>query len=99
MLGKSLEQKTKGQTSEAIKKLIGLQPKTVTILKDAEENKISIDEIEDGDGLVIWSGEKIHVDGKVVKNTTKIDESMITRVPKNVKKGIDSEVITVINHC
>ena len=53
MLGKSLEQKTKGQTSEAIKKLIGLQPKTVTILKDAEENKISIDEIEDGDGLVI----------------------------------------------
>ncbi|MHA1883609.1 MAG: heavy metal translocating P-type ATPase [Promethearchaeota archaeon] len=93
LVGKYLEHKTKGQTSEAIKKLIGLQPKTATILKSGEEIEIPIEEIELGDVLVVRPGEKIPVDGKVIKGKTKIDESMITGESKYVKKEIDSEVI------
>ena len=93
LIGKYLEHKTKGQASEAIKKLIGLQPKTAMILKDGEEIEIPIEEIEVGDVLVVRPGEKIPVDGKVVKGKTKVDESMITGESKYVKKEIDSEVI------
>ena len=93
LVGKYLEHKTKGQTSEAIKKLIGLQPKTATILKDGKEIEIPIEEIELGDTLVVRPGEKIPVDGKVVEGKTKVDESMITGESKYVKKQIESEVI------
>ena len=93
LVGKYLEHKTKGQTSEAIKKLIGLQPKTATILKDGKEIEIPIEEIELGDILVVRPGEKIPVDGKVVEGKTKVDESMITGESKYVKKEIESEVI------
>ncbi|MCK4480999.1 MAG: copper-translocating P-type ATPase, partial [Candidatus Lokiarchaeota archaeon] len=93
LVGKYLEHKTKGQTSEAIKKLIGLQPKTATILKDGKEIEIPIEEIELGDTLVVRPGEKIPVDGKVVEGKTKVDESMITGESKYVKKEIESEVI------
>jgi len=93
LVGKYLEHKTKGQTSEAIKKLIGLQPKTATILKDGKELEIPIEEIEVGDILIVRPGEKIPVDGKVIKGKTKVDESMITGESKYVKKEIDSEVI------
>ncbi len=93
LIGKYFEHKTKGQTSEAIKKLIGLQPKTATLLKDNEEIEIPIEEIEVGDILIVRPGEKIPVDGKVIKGKTKIDESMITGESKFVKKLIDEEVI------
>jgi len=93
LVGKYLEHKTKGQTSEAIKKLIGLQPKTATTLKDGKELEIPIEEIEVGDILIVRPGEKIPVDGKVIKGKTKVDESMITGESKYVKKEIDSEVI------
>ncbi|NVM16915.1 MAG: heavy metal translocating P-type ATPase [Candidatus Lokiarchaeota archaeon] len=93
LIGKYFEHKTKGQTSEAIKKLIGLQPKTATLLKDGEETEISIEEIEIGDILVVRPGEKIPLDGRVVKGKSKVDESMITGESKYVKKEIDSEVI------
>ncbi len=93
LVGKYLEHKTKGQTSEAIKKLVGLQPKTATILKDGEEIEIPIEEIEVGDVLVVRPGEKIPVDGRVIVGKTKIDESMITGESKYVKKELDSEVI------
>ncbi|MFW9824502.1 MAG: heavy metal translocating P-type ATPase [Candidatus Thorarchaeota archaeon] len=93
LIGKYLEHKTKGQASEAIKKLIGLQPKTATIIKDGLEVEIPIEEIEIGDVLVVRPGEKIPVDGKVVEGKTKVDESMITGESKYVKKEIDSEVI------
>ncbi|MHA2281124.1 MAG: heavy metal translocating P-type ATPase [Promethearchaeota archaeon] len=93
LIGKYLEHKTKGQASEAIKKLIGLQPKTAVIIKDGEEIEIPIEEIEVGDVLVVRPGEKIPVDGKVVEGKTKVDESMITGESKYVKKEIDSEVI------
>ncbi len=93
LIGKYFEHKTKGQTSEAIKKLIGLQPKTATLLKDGIEIEIPIEEIEVGDILVVRPGEKIPIDGKVVKGKTKVDESMITGESKYVKKEIESEVI------
>jgi len=93
LIGKYFEHKTKGQTSEAIKKLIGLQPKTATLLKGTEEIEIPIEEIEIGDVLIVRPGEKIPVDGKVVKGKTKVDESMITGESRYVKKEINSEVI------
>ncbi len=93
LIGKYFEHKTKGQTSEAIKKLIGLQPKTATLLKNNKEIEIPIEEIEVGDILVVRPGEKIPVDGKVIKGKTKIDESMITGESKYVTKNIDDEVI------
>ncbi|MFX0033516.1 MAG: heavy metal translocating P-type ATPase [Promethearchaeota archaeon] len=93
LIGKYFEHKTKGQTSEAIKKLIGLQPKVATLLKDGIEIEIPIEEIEVGDVLIVRPGEKIPVDGKVIKGKTKVDESMITGESKYVKKVIDDEVI------
>ncbi|MFX0021825.1 MAG: heavy metal translocating P-type ATPase [Candidatus Hermodarchaeota archaeon] len=93
LVGKYLEHKTKGQTSEAIKKLIGLQPKTATILKGDVEIEIPIEEIEVGDILIVRPGEKIPVDGRVIKGKTKVDESMITGESKYVKKEVDTNVI------
>ena len=93
LIGKYLEHKTKGQASEAIKKLIGLQPKTATLLKDDKEIEIPIEEIEIGDILLVRPGEKVPVDGKVLEGKTKIDESMITGESKYVKKEMDDIVI------
>ncbi len=93
LIGKYFELKTKGQTSESIKKLIGLQPKTAIILKDGKEMDIPIEEIEVGDMLVVRPGQKIPVDGRVIKGKTKIDESMITGESKYVKKELDDGVI------
>jgi len=93
LIGKYFEHKTKGQASEAIKKLIGLQAKTATLLKDNQEIEIPIEEIEVGDILIVRPGEKIPIDGKVIKGKTKVDESMITGESKFIKKEVDSEVI------
>ncbi|TXT63644.1 MAG: Copper-exporting P-type ATPase [Promethearchaeota archaeon] len=93
LIGKYFEHKTKGQTSEAIKKLIGLQPKTATLLQDGKESEIPIEEIEIDDVIVVRPGEKIPVDGTIVKGETKIDESMITGESEYVKKQVDDEVI------
>ncbi len=93
LIGKYLEHKTKGQTSEAIKNLIGLQPKTATLLEDGEEVEIPIEEIEKGDIIVVRPGEKMPVDGTILKGLTKIDESMITGESEYVKKGVGDEVI------
>ncbi len=93
LIGKYMEHKTKGQASEAIKKLIGLQPKTATLLKDGKEIEIPIEEIEIGDTLVVRPGEKVPVDGKVIEGKTKIDESMITGESRYVKKETGDNVI------
>ncbi|MFX1295884.1 MAG: heavy metal translocating P-type ATPase [Promethearchaeota archaeon] len=93
LIGKYLEHKTKGQASEAIKKLIGLQPKTATLLKDDKEIVIPIEEIEKGDILIVRPGEKLPVDGKVIKGKSKVDESMITGESMYVKKDLDDKVI------
>lgn len=78
LLGKSLEAVSKGRTSEAIKKLMGLAPKTATILHDGEEREIPIEEVEIGDVVVVRPGGKIPVDGTVLEGHTAIDESMLT---------------------
>ncbi|NLF29144.1 MAG: copper-translocating P-type ATPase [Clostridiales bacterium] len=89
LLGKSLEAVSKGRTSEAIKKLIGLQPKTAIILEGEVEREIPIDEVEIGDILVVKPGAKIPVDGTVVEGHTAIDESMLTgeSMPVDKKAG------------
>ncbi|KDR94379.1 Cu+-exporting ATPase [Peptoclostridium litorale DSM 5388] len=93
MLGKYLESKSKGRTSEAIKKLMGLQPKKAVIVSDGEEIEIPIEEVEKGDVIVVRPGERIPVDGTVVGGHTSIDESMITGESIPVEKAIGDNVI------
>jgi len=92
-LGKYLESVTKGKTSEAIKKLMGLAPKTAIIIRDDKEVEISIDEVEVGDIVVVKPGEKMPVDGEVVEGTTSVDESMLTGESMPVEKSIGHKII------
>ncbi len=93
LLGKLLEASAKGRTSEAIKKLIGLQAKTARIIRDGEEIDIPIEEVEVGNIVVVRPGEKIPVDGKVVDGNSSVDESMLTGESIPVDKKIGDEVI------
>lgn len=93
LLGKYLESVTKGKTSEAIKKLMGLAPKTATVIHEGKEIDIPIDEVEAGDIILVKPGEKIPVDGEVVEGRTAIDESMLTGESIPVEKNIGSKVI------
>lgn len=92
-LGKYLENVTKGKTSEAIKKLMGLAPKTARILKDDTETEIPIDEVRVEDIIIVKPGEKIPVDGEIVFGATSIDESMLTGESIPVEKNIGDKVI------
>lgn len=89
VLGKYLEAKAKGQTSEAIKKLIGLQPKTALVVRDGREIEIPIKEVLVGDIIIVKPGEKIPVDGVITNGESSVDESMITgeSIPVHKKKG------------
>ncbi len=93
MLGRYLETKAKGKTSEAIKKLIGLQPKNATVLRNKTEFEIPIEDVQINDLVLVKPGEKIPVDGIVVDGESYIDESMITGEPIPVLKKKDSNVI------
>lgn len=87
LLGKMLEEKAKGNTSSAIKKLMGLQPKTVTIIHNGEHQmEIAIADVKVGDRLMVKPGEKIAVDGRVVSGTSYVDESMISGEPIPLEK-------------
>lgn len=92
-LGKYLESVTKGKTSEAIKKLMGLAPKTAIIIRDSIEVEIPIEEVEVGDIVVVKPGEKMPVDGQVVSGTTLVDESMLTGESMPVEKAIGDKII------
>lgn len=93
LLGKVLEEKAKGNTSSALKKLIGLQPKTVMILtSNGETEEIPIVNVKIGDTIVVKPGEKIAVDGKVISGTSFVDESMLSGEPLAVEKTEGSEV-------
>lgn len=93
LLGKLLEEKAKGNTSSALKKLIGLQPKTVTILNSkGESEEIPIVQVNIGDTIVVKPGEKIAVDGKVISGKSFVDESMLSGEPLAVEKTEGSEV-------
>lgn len=89
LLGKYLEAVTKGKTSEALKKLIGLQPKTAKIEKEGKEIEIPVGEVQVGDIVVVRPGEKIPVDGVVTEGTSAVDEKVITgeSMPVIKKKG------------
>ncbi|MFH1129616.1 MAG: heavy metal translocating P-type ATPase [Patescibacteria group bacterium] len=92
-LGKYLETATKGKTGDAIKKLMGLQPKEATILRDGEEIKISISEVKVNDIILVKPGEKIPVDGIVIDGYSGVDEKAITGESIPVEKKIGDEVI------
>jgi Cu+-exporting ATPase len=92
-LGKYFETVSKGKTSEAIKKLMGLAPKTATIIRNDHETEIPIDEVEVGDIIVVRPGEKMPVDGIVVKGTTSVDESMLTGESIPVEKNTGDNII------
>lgn len=91
-LGKYLEALSKGKTSEAIKKLMGLQPKTAIIIKDGKEVEVSIDEVEVGDIILVKPGEKMPVDGVVVDGITSVDESMLTGESIPVEKHVGDNI-------
>ena len=93
LLGKLLEARTKGQTSSAIKKLIGLQPKKAKIIENGVEKEVLIENIKVGDIIVVKPGEKIAVDGKIVSGNTSVDESMITGESIPVSKNPGDKVI------
>ncbi len=92
LLGKTLEAVSKGKTSDAIKKLMGLAPKTAIIICDGQEKEVPIDEVEIEDILLVRPGEKIPVDGVVLEGNTSIDEAMLTGESMPVDKRIGDKV-------
>lgn len=95
LLGKLLEENAKGNTSSAIKKLIGLQPKTVNIL-DTEQNQIAlpIEQVEVGMTIIVKPGDKVAVDGIVTQGSSFVDESMLSGEPLAVKKEVNDKVFS-----
>lgn len=89
LLGKYLESLAKGRTSEAIRKLIGLQPKTARVIRGGEEMEVPVTEVAVGDTVIVRPGERIPVDGKVVEGYSAVDESMLTgeSVPVDKQTG------------
>lgn len=93
LLGRLLEEKAKGNTSSALKKLIGLQPKTVTVIrKDGTEKQTPVEAVNTGDVILVKPGEKIAVDGIVVSGTSYVDESMLSGEPVPVRKAENEKV-------
>jgi Cu+-exporting ATPase len=98
IFGKFLEARAKGRTSEAIKALMGLQPKTARVIRDGAELDISIDDVVLGDVIVVRPGEKVPVDGVILEGTSTLDESMLTgeSIPVDKQPG-DPVVGATIN--
>jgi Cu+-exporting ATPase len=93
LLGKYLEAVAKGKTSEAIRKLMGLQAKTARVIRDGREEDIPIEEVQVGDIIVVRPGEKVPVDGIIIEGTSAIDESMLTGESLPVEKKAGDTVI------
>ncbi|ACU05256.1 heavy metal translocating P-type ATPase [Pedobacter heparinus] len=94
MLGKLLEEKAKSNTSSAIKKLIGLQPKTVIVITKDGEKEIAVADVHVTDQILVRAGEKIPVDGEVYEGGSYVDESMITGEPVAVAKKVGDKVFS-----
>ncbi|MBO0444199.1 heavy metal translocating P-type ATPase [Vagococcus fluvialis] len=92
-LGKYFEAVSKGKTSEAIKKLMGLAPKTAIVIRDGIETEISVDDVVLGDVIVVKPGDKIPVDGVIVSGTSAVDESMLTGESIPIEKKAGDKVI------
>jgi Cu+-exporting ATPase len=93
LLGRFLESRAKGNTSEAIKRLIGLSPKTATVIRNDTESQISVDDVQVGDLIQVRPGERIPVDGIIRQGFSSVDESMITGESIPVEKQVGDEVI------
>ncbi|EKD78543.1 MAG: hypothetical protein ACD_41C00329G0001 [uncultured bacterium] len=93
VLGKWLEARTKGKTSDAIKKLMGLQAKTARVIRDGITQDIPVEAVIHGDHVLVRPGEKIPVDGTIVTGSSAVDESMITGESLPVEKQVDDTVI------
>jgi len=93
LLGRLLEARAKGRTSEAIRKLIGLSPKTARVLRNGREEDIPLEAVQKGDILLVRPGEKIPVDGRVIEGRSTVDESMLTGESLPVEKNPGDEVI------
>jgi Cu+-exporting ATPase len=93
LLGKLFENRAKGETSDAIRKLMGLQPKTARVLRDGQESDIPIEDVLIGDVVLVRPGEKIPVDGDAIAGNSTVDESMITGESIPIEKKIGDRVI------
>ncbi|MEH2065497.1 MAG: heavy metal translocating P-type ATPase [Nostoc sp.] len=93
LLGKLFENRAKAQTSEAIRKLIGLQARDAKVIRDGKEVNVPIQEVQIGDVILVRPGEKIPVDGEVIEGASKVDEAMVTGESLPVKKQPGDEVI------
>jgi len=93
VLGKYLEARAKGRTSEAIKKLIALQPRQARVVRDGRDVEIPVDEVRVGDVVIVRPGEKIPVDGVVVEGRSSVDQSMLTGESMPVEKKPGDEVV------
>jgi len=93
LLGRFLETRARGQTSEAIKKLIGLNPKTALVIRDGEEREISVEDVQVGDLILVRPGGRVPVDGIIREGYSSIDESMITGESIPLEKKAGDEVI------
>jgi Cu+-exporting ATPase len=93
LLGRLLENRAKGQTSEAIRKLMGLQAKTARVIRNGQEIDLPIAEVVEGDVILVRPGEKIPVDGEIIDGSSTIDEAMVTGESLPVKKQPGDEVI------
>ncbi|MCH4198102.1 MAG: heavy metal translocating P-type ATPase [Serratia liquefaciens] len=93
LLGRTLEARAKGRTSQAIKRLVGLQAKTARVERNGEILEIPLDQVTTGDVVFVRPGEKIPVDGQVVEGASYVDESMITGEPVPVSKSVGAEVV------
>lgn len=93
VLGQALEVRAKGRSSEAIKKLIGLQPRTALVIRGDQELQVPVQEVVEGDLVVVRPGERVPVDGEIVAGSSALDESMVTGESLPVEKGVGDTVI------
>jgi len=93
LVGNTLESRAKGQTTSALRKLVQLQPKTATVLRDGVESNTPLDLIQNGDLLLVRPGERIPTDGEVIRGKSSVDESMLTGESLPVEKTVRDRVI------
>ncbi len=93
LLGKYLENRSKGKTGDAIKKLMDLAPKSGLVIRDGQELEIPLEEVRVGDIVVVKPGQKIPVDGKIIQGSTSVDQSMLTGESIPVAKNVGDEVV------
>ncbi len=93
IMGKLLESRAKGRTSEAIKSLMGLQAKTALVVRDGKEMTVPVEEVQMGDIVLVRPGDKIPVDGEVLEGVSSVDESMLTGESLPIEKRVGDSVI------